>query len=500
MTRLFEDQSLGFGNEGDLTTPPVGIGVAPVQGPNPLLAQLNANDATAGIAPPAVRAPAALAPQDDLADLSPVQRFGLGLQAFGAGIEGRPSPIDAYRKQRREDERLKVTQMKEHIDALESGNKIARTLQGEAKANFVRDYSAQLNQMRPGLGDTFSHVAVQPDILEKFDNYMPYLPESLKVMSRNNPDAFWKMISSPEGMKEIERAKGEYYQNFAAKKASTLLMGLDRLDLPPELVAQAKSGPMTASLFNKIQDALPADSPVRFSDEERKAVRKDAKLFYGSLGVMTPDTEQDVMKDKAKDKMKPGTLTDIPLGGKSYAKGAYDPDGTLFPDAKHDANGFAILGTGTKEGTTISMPSSAGFGVNPETGKPGHYTIGKNGELRWDKVEPLPKDKKPNLLKDILNPEGGAPNPAAPKPAAAAPAAAPALPPAIASKLKAGVNTTLSDGSVWTLEGGKPKQVKSGAADRFKSDPAMKGKKLGEKTSDGHEVMDPDGTLLGYYV
>ena len=99
------------------------------------------------------------------------------------------------------------------------------------------------------------------------------------------------------------------------------------------------------------------------------------------------------MKKRAesKPKLQPGEITDIPLGGKNFAKAAYDPDKTLFPQAAHDANGFAILGKGTKEGTTINMPGAEGFGVNPETGKPGHYSLGKDGTLRWDKIEPVDK-------------------------------------------------------------------------------------------------------------
>lgn len=62
---------------------------------------------------------------------------------------------------------------------------------------------------------------------------------------------------------------------------------------------------------------------------------------------------------------------------------------------------------------------------------------------------PFPQWAKENFKVDV---RGGA--------APAAPPAPATLPPEIASKLKAGINTTLSDQSVWTLENGKPKKVR----------------------------------------
>jgi len=41
-------------------------------------------------------------------------------------------------------------------------------------------------------------------------------------------------------------------------------------------------------------------------------------------------------------------------------------------------------------GVQVNYPPSAGFGIDPATGKRGHYTIGKDGTLRWDAVEPIP--------------------------------------------------------------------------------------------------------------
>jgi hypothetical protein len=63
--------------------------------------------------------------------------------------------------------------------------------------------------------------------------------------------------------------------------------------------------------------------------------------------------------------------------------------GRISPQEAADA----ITKANTPGGITVNnMQGSAGFGTNPNTGKPGHYTIGKDGQLRWDEVLPLPKD------------------------------------------------------------------------------------------------------------
>jgi hypothetical protein len=242
---------------------------------------------------------------------------------------------------------------------------------------------------------------------------------------------------------------------------------------------------MTASLFNKIQDALPDNSPVKMSEAERQAVRQDGELFYSGLGIASPKTEQDILKKRAEDR---GTVVEVGVAGGKMQKARSRADGTM-----------ELIGEPytKKEGTTINLGAPVA-GVD-ENGKPVFFQPNKKGGAAEivPNVAPAPKEKKENILTTILKSAGdGA---ATTKPAAGA-QAAPTLPPAIASKLKAGVNTTLSDGSVWTLEGGKPKQIRPATADRFANDPAMKGHTLGPRSDLGHEVMDQDGNLIGHYA
>ena len=60
-------------------------------------------------------------------------------------------------------------------------------------------------------------------------------------------------------------------------------------------------------------------------------------------------------------------------------------------DPAHAAYAEAIKKASTHQPQVqVNYPPSAGFGINPATGKEGHYTIGKDGNLRWDAVQPIP--------------------------------------------------------------------------------------------------------------
>lgn len=403
-----------------IQAPSSGIGIAPEQAPAPVV-ELGRS---AILPRPTLRDQA----RQDIESLPTLQRVGLALRAFGAGVAGQPSPVEAFVRQKREERALQATELRAHVDALEAGSKIAKTLTGEAKSSFVKDYQKQLNEMRPGLGDTFGHVAEQPDLLSQFQSYAPSLPEPVKLMMRQNPDAFWKFASSAEGVKLLEHARDQHNLGISTRKATGMIAHLQQLGLPPELVTEATRGKqLTIATFNKLQEALPNGHPYKLSEEQKKSISasdSNSNMFYRSLGLLSPADEAEVRRKLAEKtpKLQPGEIIDLPLGGKNFAKAAYDPDKSLFPQAEHNADGFAILGKGTKEGTTINMPSSTGFGVNPATGKPAHYTIGKDGTVRWDPIAPVPKGGVLGAIVDeaLKNPK------AAPKAIAKPPAKPPA--------------------------------------------------------------------------
>lgn len=250
----------------------------------------------AGPASPAAPAAPAGRPFDE--------RLAYAAEAFGAGFKGQPSLLEREQKQAREDKFLKLKELSAHVDAVESGAKIAKTLQGDARSNFVKDYSSQLEGLRPGLGKTFAHISDNPDTLDLIQQYMPYLPEAAKMLMKKSPDAFWKYAGSEGGQKDIENAKNQYYMRLSAQKVDVVMSKLDQLGIPDDLVKELTES-KTASAFKKVQDALPDGHKAKLTDKEWTAINSTAhnqELFYNSLGLQSPKDEAEIRKKKAEQK------------------------------------------------------------------------------------------------------------------------------------------------------------------------------------------------------
>jgi len=486
---LNQDYTYNPISESPLITPAQGIGLAPeaapavAQAPVTGALPMNRYDREQDLKKAAV------------AKMGGVEKVFSALGEFGAGVTGHgaTSPLTIDIRQQREERLAQAEEFKLHTQALEDGVKIAKGLQGDAKNGFVEDYAAQLEQAKPGLGKTFKHLSANPNLLTNLQSYQKYLPKSVMLLAQNDPQAFWHLAGSAEGIKLFQKAEAQYETEFATNQATGMISNLQQLGLPEELVAEANKagagGKLPASVFNKIQDYLPAGHPYKISPEGRAAInanKEESDLFHHGLNMLSPSDEAGIAKKHAeeKPKLQPGDMQDIPLGGKNFAKGAYDPDKTLFPKAEHDANGFAILGKGTKEGIQINMPSSEGFGVNPETGEKGHYTLGKDGTLRWDKVAPLPKAKKGlAALEEDMGLQPGE------------------LFGTKEKNLPEGTKINIVPKGTQIPKKGTaiPKADQLGVQHKFANDPSMEGNKLGAQTSRGWEVKDKSGKLIGYY-
>lgn len=351
--------------------------------------------------------------------LSPTGQGFAALGEFGAAVRGEQSPLLAKAEARRKDKLLQMEELKGSTTALEHGVKLLEGMpEGPARKEFRDAYANRMESLDPGLGATFMNLSERPDFATRLNEYMPYLPEHLKSMSKLNPSGFLKFMGTAEGAKELGQAADMRDLKLATQKVQTAIVGYQQFMPPEEAKKIASDGVITASEVMSMQKYVP--EAARLTDAEISAIKRNDKTFWLGLDVLHGDKENEVRAKRAEGgKMKPGTMTDIPLGGKQYAKGAYDPDKTLFPNAEHDANGFAILGKGTKEGTTINMPSSSGFGVDPKTGKESHWTLGKDGEVRWDPIQPSPKPVNPiqAAVAKAISDAGGGGNPA-PKPGA----------------------------------------------------------------------------------
>lgn len=276
-----------------------------------------------GLAPPATQAPAPVADATRIAPLSPreiqldrrkeaiaqmggLEKFLSAVGEFGAGVQGRESPLDKRLKMQQADKLQKLQEFKIHTEGLQDGVKMVQKLKGDARTGFIEQYAAQLDGVRPGLGNTFRELAKQPDmaqVLGKYANNSPTLKRALELDPTG--DSALKLITSPGGMKTINAEIDSGVMPLLLKKGQTFKMGWQQL-VPPEMAERFnRDGQISASELMEANDWIKANKPdvakkLAFSDEDIQIINRNQDAFYGTLGIATPKTEQEILKERGK--------------------------------------------------------------------------------------------------------------------------------------------------------------------------------------------------------
>lgn len=236
--------------------------------------------------------------------MTPAQKVFAALGEFGAGVTGKHSPLALKAEQQNKDRLLQMAELKENVSALEHGVAVSQKLSGEAKNGFVEDYAAQLDNASPGLGKTFRNLSAQPGLLEDFQKYMPYMSEPLQLLAKLNPTEFVRQAGSEHVIKELEHAREQYLLKSGTRKAR-LTMGsivqhpdaLIAVGVPQELIAEFTKQPK-ASTFAAINDALPASTQSKMTDDELLSATEN-RHFHQALGMLSPADEGEIRKKGA---------------------------------------------------------------------------------------------------------------------------------------------------------------------------------------------------------
>lgn len=242
---------------------------------------------------------------------------GIGIAPSGGGMPGGGSAsppreeigmLDAIkessifvrnaREARLKERETRSNELKGVVSAMEHGVKMLEGLEGDQRTNAVSFYGDQLERLYPGMKDTFAAVADQPNLLTKFNQYLPHLPEPLQVLAKRDPKAFLRFAGTAEGVQTMNRAVDSVELRTATRKVQTTLIGIQQL-LPPEIAEKyAQDNVITASEVFDMQQYLPEN--VRLSDKQLDAVKRSDNVFWTGLGVLSGKGEEDVLKERAK--------------------------------------------------------------------------------------------------------------------------------------------------------------------------------------------------------
>lgn len=222
------------------------------------------------------------------------------LGKIGKYMTGGYSPHIQMKRQAaaRQDKLAQMEELKGTVSALEHGVSMVQGMEGDERAKFVDAYAGRLDKIDAGLGETYRKLADRPDLLSKYKEYVPDLPEHLQVMAKNDPKGFLKFAGTAEGVKALGDGLDRRELRTATKKVQTVMMGYQQL-VPPEVAKSiASDGVITASEILSMQQYLP-DS-VKLTDSQMQAVQRNDKTFWNGLGVLHGDKEQEVLAARAK--------------------------------------------------------------------------------------------------------------------------------------------------------------------------------------------------------
>lgn len=220
------------------------------------------------------------------------------IEAFGSGLAGSPDPNVRREDSARKKKQQQLDELKGTVSALEHGVSMVQGMEGTERESFIKAYAGRLDKIDAGLGETYRKLADRPDLLSKFKEYLPELPEHLQVMAKNDPKGFLKFAGTAEGVKAFGEGLDRRELRSATKKIQTVMMGYQQL-VPPEVAKGiAADGVITASEILSLQQYLP--DTVKLTDGQLQAVQRNDKTFWNGLGVLHGDREQEVLAARAK--------------------------------------------------------------------------------------------------------------------------------------------------------------------------------------------------------
>lgn len=216
---------------------------------------------------------------------------------FGAGVQGRPSPLNAKIEQQRKQKMQDVEELRGFVADLDNLTKLTEGLDEGSRGNLIDTVASKWEAVQPGYGAAVKAVGSRPALLANFEKYMPHLPEPIQDLARRSPRDFLKFVGTAEGMKVLNQAADQPVLRMAGKKRDTMVMGWQKLVSPEKAKKFMEDGVLTDAELMEAQGEIP--EALRFTPEEQEAIKR-APMFWEGTGVLHGAKAQEVLADRAK--------------------------------------------------------------------------------------------------------------------------------------------------------------------------------------------------------
>lgn len=232
-----------------------------------------------------------------IAQMSTGQKILSAIGEFGAGVTGRPSPLNQQIEAKRKSKQMELEETRGFLADLKNLTDLTRDMPDEAKKQLIGNVALKWESIRPGYGHAVKAIGERPTLLANFDKYMPHLPEPVQELARRSPRDFLKFVGTSEGMKVLNQAADQPVLRTAGRKRDTVVMGWQKLVSPEKAKQFMEDGVLTDAELMQAQAELP--EALRFTQEEQEAIKR-SPMFWVGTGVLHGDKAQEVLADRAK--------------------------------------------------------------------------------------------------------------------------------------------------------------------------------------------------------
>lgn len=255
--------------------------------------------------------------------LSPLEKFGYGLEAFGAGIQGR-TPLhmrqsEAFRDQRNQEaknklegEQHRLAQFKATYGMFDEAFKMVKKIPPGYRKDAIAKMKSEMNNASMGSGDTFELWAQGDDddvfgkALQLFSD--PDVAKGFMTLAGDDETKFYELLRSPDIRKMIEGNVDQDRIPSVIQKL-TQIRSLPTNDIPSELRDALEKHKTEDGEYYLTDELIQAGNPhlpeeLQLTPQELATISRRPEAFAGT-GFIPPAKVAEINTEKIKNQNKP---------------------------------------------------------------------------------------------------------------------------------------------------------------------------------------------------
>lgn len=244
--------------------------------------------------------------EDDLTRLSPMKKVGLMLQAFGSRSSGVADPVTSMIEENRKARLLQLQEHTEYMKALDFSVSRAQKISEEDRPRFDERQVRMLDQLQPGLGETYKSMAKQPNTAKLLAEYADTPIAQTLLAADKTGKSLLSFLEKPGSHEVMQKQRDEKSLPIVTRKLQQLKAQISFAVTPDRLKEIMADGIVDHGEIVEINDSFrnhPAEKyrPLALTDSEMRTYDRNSDTVSRLVGIRSPKASEALQaaKDKA---------------------------------------------------------------------------------------------------------------------------------------------------------------------------------------------------------